>query len=401
MNKLKETKLSLMLFLLTLFLFSCNEQEENFGIKQNPLQETNLVSKSSAELIAKNLLFDENLSNSKTAYSKTTVKKFNKKEVETIFEVPDKNNQTAYFIINYKKGGFIILAGDKRAEPILAFSEINSFDVNQENFPSGLVSWLYTTKVDIENIRKTNALINNENKTAWENLLKGGADVATYKVPDDTDCNPYTMQKGPYLQTTWGQDCGYNSLTPLKSCVSCGGHALTGCVATAMAQVMKYHSFPSKYSWSAMPNSVGTNSTAILMSDIGIAVDMDYGCSSSGASTEDEVASSFRNDFGYRTASYADYNYQTVQNELDNGRPVILSGGKNIGWWIFGNYDDGHTWVCDGYINYVDPCWGSTLKYNMNWGWNSLYNGWFSFNNFNPGSYTFNYKRGMVYNIKP
>jgi hypothetical protein len=60
-------------------LFSCNEQDENFVIKQNSIQEINLVSKDAAELIANNLLFDNTLSSAKTAYSKTTVKKFNKK----------------------------------------------------------------------------------------------------------------------------------------------------------------------------------------------------------------------------------------------------------------------------------------------------------------------------------
>jgi hypothetical protein len=79
----------------------------------------------------------------------------------------------------------------------------------------------------------------------------------------------------------------------------------------------------------------------------------------------------------------------------------MLSEGKNTGWWIFGQYSDGHAWVCDGYLSYTDPCWSSLLKYNMNWGWSELHNGWYSFNNFNLGSNTFNYKRGMVYNIKP
>ncbi|PIY09865.1 MAG: hypothetical protein COZ18_07150 [Flexibacter sp. CG_4_10_14_3_um_filter_32_15] len=402
MKNLKKTKMSLMLFLLGLLLFSCNKQDESLDIKQDLLQENNLVSKNSAELIAKNLLFNENLSNPTTPYSKTTVKKFNKKDVESIFEVPDKNNQTAYFIINYKAGGFVILAGDKRSEPILAFSETNSFDLNQELYPSGLVNWLYVSKVNMEKIRETKTPISNENKIAWENLLTGDADVVTYRLPiEDPSCDAQTIQKGPLLQTTWGQGCGYNSQTPSMSCGPCG-RAWTGCVATAMAQVMRYYAFPNNYNWTAMPNTSGTNSTAILMSDIGNAVDMDYTCNGSGANTENEVASSFRNDFGYSTASYADYNYQTVKNELDRSRPVILKGRKNTGWWIFGNYDDGHAWVSDGYLSYTDPCWGSMLKYNMNWGWNNgTHNGWYSFNNFNPGNLTFNYKTGMVYNIKP
>jgi hypothetical protein len=138
------------------------------------------------------------------------------------------------------------------------------------------------------------------------------------------------------------------------------------------------------------------------MRDIGVAVNMDYGCNGSSANTSSKVAPAFKNSFGYGSALYADYNYMTVKNELRYNRPVILKGGRQTGWWIFSQYKDGHSWVCDGYLNYIEPCWGSILRFHMNWGWeNEVFNGWYSFNNFNPGDHTFNYKTGMVYNIKP
>jgi hypothetical protein len=105
--------------------------------------------------------------------------------------------------------------------------------------------------------------------------------------------------------------------------------------------------------------------------------------------------------FGYSSATYADYDYQTVVNELNNNRPVILRGGRNAGWWIFGVYTDGHTWVCDGYLRYIDPCWGSMLHLYMNWGWDGEHDGWHGMSNFNPGGDSYNYDTGMVYNIKP
>jgi hypothetical protein len=400
MRNLRQTKW-LAVLIIGGILFSCNDNEIFDDVDKTIVNDEFTISKTIAEDIANGLLLvntTENLSNK--SLKSATIK--NQKKIKSILEVPDKDKKTAYFIINYEGGGFIILAGDKRSEPVLAFSETNGFDLESDYFPTGLVSWLYSSKENIEKIRDKNEKISPQTERQWDNLQKGGADVISYRIiePEEPDCTPYTVQKGPFLQTTWGQGCGYNSQTPSMSCGPCG-YAWTGCVATAMAQVMKYHQYPTSYSWSSMPNSYGTSTTSILMRDIGDAVNMNYECDGSGADTQDEVASSFRNDFGYSSASYSGYNYQTVKNELSYNRPVILRGGRKSGWWIFAQYKDGHAWVCDGYLNYIDPCWGSMLKFNMNWGWNGSYNGWYSFNNFNPGDHTFNYKTGMVYNIKP
>ncbi len=184
--------------------------------------------------------------------------------------------------------------------------------------------------------------------------------------------------------------------------MSCGpcGRAWTGCVATAMAQVMKHHKHPTNYNWSDMPNSYGNTYISSLMRDIGDAVGMKYTCDASKAYADD-IAPALKNTFGYNSASYADYDYNTVKSELNHSRPVILTGGRKTGGWIFSQYEDGHAWVCDGYSLTVFPCWGSMLTFHMNWGWGGTYNGWYGFLNFNPGDYTFNYKRKMVYNIKP
>ncbi|NHN25767.1 hypothetical protein FIA58_008780 [Flavobacterium jejuense] len=400
MKKFKQTKW-LAVLIVAGILFSCSNSDTNDAVDKMIANDDFAVSKTVAEKIATDLLLvntAENLTNK--SLKNATIKE--EKKIKSIIEVPDKDKKAAFFIINYEGGGFIILAGDKRSEPVLAFSETNEFDMNSEFFPTGLVSWLYASKENIEKIRSKNAKIDSQTEMQWENLQKGGADVVSYKIiePEEPDCTPYTIQKGPFLQTTWGQGCGYNSQTPSMTCGPCS-HAWTGCVATAMAQVMKYHQYPTSYSWSSMPNSYGTSTTATLMKNIGTAVNMNYTCDGSGANTQNEVASSFINDFGYSTASYGGYNYQTVKTQLGYNRPVILKGGRKSGWWIFGQYKDGHAWVCDGYLNYIDPCWGSMLKFNMNWGWDGTYNGWYSFNNFNPGSNTFNYQTGMVYNIKP
>lgn len=195
---------------------------------------------------------------------------------------------------------------------------------------------------------------------------------------------------------------------PTMSCDVPCGRAYAGCVPIAIAQVMKYHNYPTNYNWSSMPNSYGTTTTASLINDIHNSISgISYDCDGTGVDHDYNVASVFTNHFNYSSASQAGYNRETIKQQLRLNRPVILAGGSDAGWWIFHNYTDGHMWVCDGFRriqNYSEDCsmgWGY-LYFHMNWGWyNGSENGWYAYNNFNPGEYTFNYDVKMVYNIKP
>lgn len=377
------------LFLMGIFFLSCQDNNEI----DLPLGNENQITENDARIIAENIFSVNGVNKTFEGHSKKVI---------SIKSVPDENDgSNSYFIINYEKGGFLILAGDKRSEPILAYSENNGFPLDLELYPTGLVGWLYETQVKIAKLKSEAKESSDFIKQRWLELENNNQ--LKDEDPWEPDCTPYTIIKGPYLNTTWGQDCGYNSETLLLTCsppLPCN-HALTGCVATAMAQIMKYHEHPTNYDWSNMPNNYGTTTTATLMSDIGVAVDMDYDCDGSGTNTEDEVASSLINDFNYSSATYDDYDHQIVMNNLNYQKPVILKGGRKNGWWIFSTYSDGHSWVCDGYRHTIFPCYGSYLRFHMNWGWNNTFNGYYSFNNFNPDVHTFNYKRGMVYNINP
>ncbi len=319
-------------------------------------------------------------------------------------EVPDKNRQTAFYIINYEGGGFLILAGDRRSEPVLAYSQTNEFVIDPDNFPSALVAWLYETTVNIEELRVSGDRPTPEIERQWEDVQRGGPEVISHESDiqtEDTDCISTRIQKGPYLKTTWGQGSGYNEAAPYLNCSqSLNGRAPAGCVATAMAQVMKYHRHPARYNWDNMPDIYGTMYTSLLMREIGNSVEMDYRCGGSGAKMS-KCVPALKNQFEYSSAKYADYNYMTIISELKQGRPVILSGGRKTGWWIFSHYTDGHAWVCDGFYRYSNPCYGTILRFYMNWGWDGMHNGWFFSNNFNPNNHTFNYKTKMIYNIKP
>ena len=149
-------------------------------------------------------------------------------------------------------------------------------------------------------------------------------------ISPDEDCaasnegciNTYEFL-GPLMTTTWGQRKPYNDSVRFEGCPT-AGTAPTGCVATAMAQVMKFHEFPANYNWANMPDNTGTTETATLMRDIGEAVDMQYSCGGSGAYMND-AASAFSNDFGYQNANYSGFNRDEVIQQIRWNRPVLLS----------------------------------------------------------------------------
>jgi hypothetical protein len=238
-------------------------------------------------------------------------------------------------------------------------------------------------------------------------------------------------QIGPLMQTTWGQRNPYTFYTP--------NNFLTGCVAVATAQIMRYHEHPNTFNWSIMPNdppfndtSNGTLEVASLMSDIGINVNMNYSATSSGANSED-AKNALIDDYGYSsTATYSSYNFSTVKQEIKMyNRPVYMRGchsSETSGWWFWEHtdYSDCHAWVCDGYKQQYDvyiyneeTIYEYTTQENryewlyMNWGWtHGIGNGWFYKNHIwvngvnilvdgdavNPN---FQYDRKCIYRIKP
>ncbi len=235
------------------------------------------------------------------------------------------------------------------------------------------------------------------------------------------DCNQgdnlttLTHHVAPLVSTTWGQGNEYNDLLQFNNCTSpSNGRFWTGCVATAVAQVMKYHEFPSSYNWNSMFLYTGSYETSRLMRDLGISgnLDVDYGCDGSGADSK-LIARTFRN-FGYPMPNFSNYDYTVVRDEIAFGRPVILCGGE-AKFSIFG-YKNGHCWVADGlneiwfYECVADPNTpGEQISVqisqsnfiHMNWGWDGSYDNWYSAGNYNPSDRTYNWKPTMITNIKP
>ncbi len=326
------------LLLVITLLLSCN----NDDIHTQKLEvNKNEVSENEAKAIAQNILWSEDLNNDQGILKTRSTPNASSKEIESILAAPTDNNQIAFYIITYKGGGFLILAGDKRSNPILAFSENNTFPLNNNIYPSGLVDCLLGYKENIEDLKSNNININDTISRMWNYLQNHKTDITEYFgtspnqtrniKPDDPEATKEPIDKKLPLQTKWGQGCGYNTLLDNIDCsgLPCG-KPYTGCVATAMAQIMRYYKYPTNYNWQNMPNTWGNNEIATLMKDIGASVYMKYKCNGSSADTEKTVANAFKK-FGYSNAAYKDYTFFDVVREIDGGRPVILKGGRNTG----------------------------------------------------------------------
>ncbi len=331
------------------------------------------------------------------------------------------DGSTAYFIITYSDGGFLILSADKRAAPVLAFSDSDNFPLEDVTKIEALQQWMIEMKSyvhgaknsvnpsasTIERMWNDNEIIKytqNKHKKIQETEEEYFTRLDTSGMPWVPHCPTQIAVVGPLTIANWDQGTGYNgALQPMGCTWDFAGKPYTGCVATAMSQIMKFHNYPSQYNWAAMPMNAPSDDIAYLMRDVGNAVNMNWGCSASGANTESSVPQAFKNDFGYSTAQYRDdvSISHTIESELIAGRPVILRGGRNVN----GSYQQGHAWVCSGsrrtyYFNQTTCLVDfSTFEYYMNWGWGGSFNGWYF--QWTPGSNDFSYKKGIVYNIKP
>ena len=205
----------------------------------------------------------------------------------------------------------------------------------------------------------------------------------------------------PILKTKWNQEYPYNLLCPKVD----GHETVTGCVATAMAQVMKHHEYPVRgkgkhsyfwrpgeeeltfdydsipFQWDKMTDTYGKESSeesrhavAELMLGCGVSVDMHYEPGGSGAATM-QMGESLIDIFGYSRSLWmpnrAYYGYEEwedmIYSDLAEGLPVLYSGAGT---------DGGHQFVCDGYKD--------DGFFHFNWGWGGLSDGYFLLTALNP-----------------
>ena len=307
-----------------------------------------------------------------------------------------------YQIIGNEQGGFAIIAADDLVPEVLGVSMSKYSEGQNENFKW----WLEAVQ------------------GAVQYAVQNGVQLTTTKP----DPNKYPTQVGPLMTTKWDQDEPYNDLLPMS--IYGGGQCITGCVATAMAQVLNYFKVPvcgigtrtiyypqgntsgtpitanfgdHVYDWDNMLdeytygnyNEAQVNAVATLMRDCGVAADMQYGGSNStengsGAYSTD-AAAGLRTYFGLTEAQCLDRdNYSEtawmdiVYTALSEDGPVYYGGQS--GW------QGGHAFVLHGYR--------ADGKVYVNWGWSGDDDGYYDIALLNPGYYSFSSYQDMIIGVK-
>jgi len=311
--------------------------------------------------------------------------------------------------------GFVIVSADDNAIPVIAYSSESNFNTNMNDLKKfGMSDWMKSSAIKIHYVVTNHIQADANIQSLWSSYTRG--------------INPQSSRAatiGPLLTTTWNQNPYYNALCPPAALSSLSNSkAVTGCVATAMAQIMKYWNYPAKgtggsisynddgscsfptaspnygtlttnldrtLNWSAMPNNVSSATDPVdsLMYELGVVVHMCYDSTGSGAYVLSSESGGgpcsqtvFPNNFyynpntiqGVQLSSYSTADWITLlEGEINAGRVVQYEGDDPTA--------GGHTWVMDGY----EPQSGGDLLH-MNWGWGGAYDGWFSVTNLStPG----------------
>lgn len=315
-----------------------------------------------------------------------------------------------YVFTTNDEGGFIVISGDDAAKPVLGYSDTGTFDESNPN----LAYWMETLAQEITAAIENDLPQDAQTRAAWDALDGGNA------LPSETSGDFVN----PLIKTKWNQNAPYNNLCPKQGFQT----TLTGCVATAMAQIMNYHKYPltrtasipayttrtniyipavtgiTYYDWNNMSDTYsgtsGTeaqNAVATLMYHCGVSTRMSYDVNGSGAYSTDAVPA-LKNYFGYDTGiAYHRRDYSSCENwinllktELRANRPVYYSGN--------GGTDGGHAFICDGY--------DTEDLFHFNWGWSGSSDGYFAVSALYPKTHDsttggFNEEQNIITGIQP
>lgn len=305
----------------------------------------------------------------------------------------------ALYVFNKPEGGWMIVSADDVAAPVIGFSDSGTFD--PVNIPDNLRGWL---------------------ELCSEEILSASAAGAEPYVRTASRADS-REQINPLVGTWWDQGSPYNNFCPLSS----GRSTYTGCVATAMAQIMKYHNWPDKagenasfsYSWNGETISADfsnfefdwanmnanyyygytytqaqTDAVAKLMQACGYSLRMRYGSDASAAYSE-QVGNALVSYFRYDAGIHNEFRNYYSSSEWEN---MIYENLKNVGPMVY--WGGAHCFVCDGYR--------PDGYFHFNWGWSGMSDGYFLLSMLKPtnlgtgagnGDYTNN--QGALLGIKP
>lgn len=286
---------------------------------------------------------------------------------------------TAYYVFNIGQGkGYVMVSGDDRTEPILGYVPQGAY--NPAELPAHIRAWF-------DGYARQLAFLSEQGESMQQRP----------RLADEHEA------VAPLLTTKWSQGDPYNNWCPIDPTTS--ERCVTGCVATALAQVLDYFKYPAQtvatlpsyttsthriameaipvtaIDWAHIRDTYSSTATqyeqdavAQLMLLCGQSVKMDYASYASGADSRIYVQA-LRNYYGYdnsvRIIDRNDYSAQEwadiIYNEVAAGRPVLY-GGLSVG--------GGHAFVVDGYK--------SDGLFHVNWGWGGASDGYFALSVLNP-----------------
>lgn len=331
-----------------------------------------------------------------------------------------------YLFVSANNDGFVIVAADDIATPILGYSVTNG--LASESLPAHLEEWLHHYDNEIAAARDAGYLGDKSSDDEWQRLFN-----------NIERKGPARKSVTPMITTQWDQGYPYNMKCPYDNNGHNNVRSVTGCVATAMSQVLKYWNWPLKgtgshtytcntlsesaptqtvsadfssttYSWNSMPTGGGNsasdwatgqkNAVSTLIFHCGVSVEMKYTYSSSSSSSA-YIPNALKSYFGYANTvnyvhkqGYSEDNWKNlIEGEIDAGRPVLYRGEGEDG-------TGGHSFVCDGY--------DANDNFHFNWGWSGAGDGYYTTNSLTPtstgtgaglGNYT--YSQGAVIKITP
>lgn len=314
-----------------------------------------------------------------------------------------KSSATPYYVVNLdNNNGFIIVSGDDRFRPVLGYTTSGSLN-DGDSMPDGLSYWL--------------DFLSEEMSAAIENGYEG-AEAAPRAASDI-----YSESIAPLIKTKWGQTAPFNNKIP---------NYATGCVATGMAQVMKYWNYPTRgigthtnpnfptytadfgatvYDWANMKDVYGgkydtkaeIDAVSTLMLHLGISTDMLWTSDNSGTS-KTYSAYSLINFFGYNKNLHTESRDHVslgawkalIIDQLSTGHPLCYSGMTDD------THGAGHYFVLDGYD-------AETGKFHFNWGWSGAFDGYFDITALEPGGAgqagaltgSYNYNQHIFVDVQP
>ncbi|MHC4123532.1 MAG: C10 family peptidase [Planctomycetota bacterium] len=354
----------------------------------------------------------------------------------------DDNGQPIYYVVYVQPSGFVIVSADDLIEPIVGFADDGTYDPSTDNPLGALVSRDLPGR--IASVRELQAKVLGQAKTkgltAHESALQKASLKAQSKWSQLQESDDIDIPLGapsisdewvtPLVQSKWSQtkvagNACYNYYTPPYDANDPNNYPC-GCVATAMAQLMRYHEYPNSpastgpftiyvdgypqtaylrggpYNYSNMPLNPLNGTTEAqrqaigeLCYDAGVAVEMQYTAYSSGAFM-DTARNEIVDTFNYNNAIYAsDWRYGLSKSKLngminpnlDSGNPVLLGITES-------GVPGGHAVIADGY-GYIS----TTLYHHINMGWAGYDDAWYNLPTIDSTYYSFDTVDVCIYNI--